>query len=419
MVRKSDKGRLNIGILHPDLGIGGAERLIVDVALALKASDHKVKLYTSRHDPNRCFTETANGEIDVIVAGNWFPRHIFNRLMVVCAMVRNILAALYMIFFSKEVFDVVVLDQISVSVPLFKLFTRSKVLFYCHHPDKLLTTRESLLKKVYRLPIDWFEEYTTSFSDQTLVNSIYTGNVFKQSFPRIKKTPSVLYPCLDTVSFDNTTKSLSNVDHQQSPSIKNLTTILKDKKYILSINRYERKKNLMLALESFSVLETKISVEQFSNLHLVFAGGYDPGLRENVEHLQELKKRAEELNLQDKVTFLCSIKDDEKNWLLNHCLCLVYTPAFEHFGITPLEGMYAAKPVIAVNNGGPLETVKDGETGYLCEQNSIDFSEAYKKIVLDGKLCKSLGERAKQWVVSEFSFKSFTKKLNHIILNKL
>lgn len=38
-------------------------------------------------------------------------------------------------------------------------------------------------------------------------------------------------------------------------------------------------------------------------------------------------------------------------------LSVVYTPANEHFGIVPVEAMYARKPVIACNNGGPTESI--------------------------------------------------------------
>ncbi|KAM1041810.1 hypothetical protein ACFX2C_030940 [Malus domestica] len=41
----------------------------------------------------------------------------------------------------------------------------------------------------------------------------------------------------------------------------------------------------------------------------------------------------------------------------------------EHFGIVPLEAMAAHKPVILCNSGGPVETVKNGETGFLCDCN--------------------------------------------------
>ncbi|KAL4262177.1 Alpha-1,3/1,6-mannosyltransferase ALG2, partial [Pleurotus pulmonarius] len=46
---------LRIAFLHPDLGIGGAERLVVDAALGLQNLGHRVDVYTSHHDPTHCF----------------------------------------------------------------------------------------------------------------------------------------------------------------------------------------------------------------------------------------------------------------------------------------------------------------------------------------------------------------------------
>ena len=40
-----------IAILHPDLGIGGAETLIINVALALKAKGFDVVVFTTFFDP--------------------------------------------------------------------------------------------------------------------------------------------------------------------------------------------------------------------------------------------------------------------------------------------------------------------------------------------------------------------------------
>ena len=36
-----------------------------------------------------------------------------------------------------------------------------QVIFYCHFPDLLLAKHTSLLRRVYRKPIDWIEEKTT------------------------------------------------------------------------------------------------------------------------------------------------------------------------------------------------------------------------------------------------------------------
>lgn len=46
---------------HPDLGIGGAERLVVDAAVGLQNRGHKVIIYTSHCDPRHCFDEARDG----------------------------------------------------------------------------------------------------------------------------------------------------------------------------------------------------------------------------------------------------------------------------------------------------------------------------------------------------------------------
>lgn len=53
--------KLKIGTIHPDLGIGGAERLIVDAAVELASPGHNVHVLTAHHDKNRCLEETVAG----------------------------------------------------------------------------------------------------------------------------------------------------------------------------------------------------------------------------------------------------------------------------------------------------------------------------------------------------------------------
>ena len=47
---------MRVTILHLDLGIGGAEQLIVNTVL--KELGHDVTLLTTHHDKNHCFEET-------------------------------------------------------------------------------------------------------------------------------------------------------------------------------------------------------------------------------------------------------------------------------------------------------------------------------------------------------------------------
>jgi alpha-1,3/alpha-1,6-mannosyltransferase len=59
--KDKDTKRRTIVFLHPDLGIGGAERLVVDAAVGLQNRGHKVVVFTSHCDPSHCFDEARDG----------------------------------------------------------------------------------------------------------------------------------------------------------------------------------------------------------------------------------------------------------------------------------------------------------------------------------------------------------------------
>lgn len=99
-----------------------------------------------------------------------------------------------------------------------------------------------------------------------------------------------------------------------------------------------------------------------------------------------------------------------KNW----CDC---NSQDEHFGIVPLEAMAAHKPVIACNSGGPVESVKDGETGFLCDPNPQSFSLAMAKFLNDPSLAEKMGSKARAHVTTSFSTKTFGERLNQYIMD--
>lgn len=57
---------VRVVFLHPDLGIGGAERLVVDAAVALKAQGCCVQIWTAHYDPTHCFSETLDPDLPVV-----------------------------------------------------------------------------------------------------------------------------------------------------------------------------------------------------------------------------------------------------------------------------------------------------------------------------------------------------------------
>ena len=124
-----------------------------------------------------------------------------------------------------------------------------------------------------------------------------------------------------------------------------------------------------------------------------------------------MRKFAEEEKLSDHVTFVRSFSDKERVALLRYSTCLLYTPSNEHFGLVPIEAMYMKCPVIACNSGGPLETIINNVTGFLCDPNPLAFSTAMKKMI-EKKAAESYGNAGYNHVLENFSFPKFSEKLD-------
>src|SRR5690606_16007216 len=148
--------------------------------------------------------------------------------------------------FSKELeqHEYVFCDQLPACIPLLRLLSPAKILFYCHFPDRLLAERKSLIKKLYRLPFDAFEKWTMNFAHGIVVNSKFTRSVYLKEFGNDGKIPRVVYPCVDV-----------NVDTSKADEGNGWKELGGGRKIVLSINRFERKKDIELAILAFARLE--------------------------------------------------------------------------------------------------------------------------------------------------------------------
>ncbi|THH18006.1 hypothetical protein EW146_g2937 [Bondarzewia mesenterica] len=385
--------RLRIAFIHPDLGIGGAERLVVDAALGLQKLGHSVDIYTSYHNPSHCFEETRDGTLRVHHISPPFPRSVNGKFHILLAHARQLHLTQHLVRPDAPSYDVYFVDQLSTCVPFIRLFAQRRVVFYCHFPDKLLANGEfvegkvrmrgGLLKGMYRLPMDWLEEVTTL------------------SFRRDRPT-------------------------------------------FLSLNRFEKKKNVALAVHSYALLKKQSSAsgpsEKLQASRLVLAGGYDPRLENNIMTLVALIDLAKANSLTFNVVvpstssitippfnctkynpdilFLLNFTTSQRTALLNakSTIALLYTPTNEHFGIGPVEGMSCGLPVLACNTGGPTESVlekpREERTGWLRPPDAEVWASALAEIVgMSERERAALGERARLRARELFGMDAMAKAL--------
>ena len=81
-------------------------------------------------------------------------------------------------------------------------------------------------------------------------------------------------------------------------------------------------------------------------------------------------------------------------------------PGVEDFGIVPVEAQAAGCPVIAMNAGGTAETVLNGETGILMnEQTEAALLNAIEEINSSSWDIGKMKNHTKQFSVSVFDHK--------------
>lgn len=373
----------------------------------------------------------STGTLDVRVRGNsLFPSTLLNRFHILLAILRQIHLVISIAIWSNELDklkpDVFIVDQLSACVPLLRWLypDRQRTLFYCHFPDQLLADRRTsgvlgLLKKLYRLPFDWFEGWSMGGSDRIVVNSNFTRSVASHVWPTLGSSFGVIYPCVNVETQQQV---------EQGPLWNNQFKIL------LSINRFERKKDVGLAIRAYNGL----SPTDRKGTRLIIAGGYDQRVSENVQYHKELVDLAEGLGLvtataktvptalavpsEIQVLFLLSVPGPFKTTLLQNARLLLYTPTNEHFGIVPVEAMQHGLPVLASNTGGPLETLVEDETGWLRDVGKVDEWAAVIRKVLHGlthQQLENIRKNGKQRVNKQFTRQKMADKFNSEILTLL
>ena len=196
--------------------------------------------------------------------GNYlFPPSILSRLTILCAILRQLHLLLH-IYLTSELQSLnpssFVVDQLSAGLPLLQYLAPGvPILFYCHYPDLLLARgRESPVKRAYRAPFDLLEGWSMGFAQGVAVNSEFTKGVVRRTWPRLEKHVElrVVYPCVA-------------VDAPEDDNVKEIAE-WKGEKVVLSINRFERKKDIALAIRAFAAIPD----DRRKGVRLVIAGAF-------------------------------------------------------------------------------------------------------------------------------------------------
>ena len=147
--------------------------------------------------------------------------------------------------------------------------------------------------------------------------------------------------------------------------------------YVLSVGRIESIKRVDLAIRAMEYVDRPI--------RLLVAG--------EGTQLESVRRITEQRGLDDRVSFLGAVSDDELVELYAGALGVVYVPYEEDYGYVTLESFLAHKAVITTHDsGGPLEFVAHDVNGLICDPQPSALGSAVNRLAANRTFAASLGD---------------------------
>jgi glycosyltransferase involved in cell wall biosynthesis len=174
-------------------------------------------------------------------------------------------------------------------------------------------------------------------------------------------------------------------------------------RFFLVAGRIMWEKRIELAIEGL-----RVARERGCDASMVVAGGVDSKSR---QYLQTLREYAVGLP----VEFVIDPSDDDLMSLYARCLAVAFPPLSEDWGIVPLEAMASGAPVMAVNAGGPRESIIHNVTGWLLDPTPAAFGEQMCRVAASPGSGTRISRRALRRHAELFSADSFVARLDDVM----
>lgn len=374
---------MRVALYHPWVYLkSGIERMFVET---VARSRHEWTIYTHHHEPESTYPELRGANV-VELGPQVSVRREFAPL---------IHAALTMARTPTLDGDVLVVSSEGLG-DLVMLRNRLPAIAYCHTPLKIVHDRATNaalmhLNPTKRLLTNLIGPAFTSVDrrmwrrfDRVLVNSEETRQRAAAARLRHPSSMEVLRPGVDLIKF---------VAPQGGR---------RERRFLVA-GRIMWQKHIELAVDAMRILAA-------TNMDatMVVAGAVDV---KSEPYLAWLLERAQGLPIE----FEPDPGDDRLAELYRTSVALVFTPRNEDWGMVPLEAMASRLPVLAVDAGGPRESVLHGRTGWLLPDDPAAFAERMAWVVAaSDEEVEPMRELARQRA-AEFGWEPFVARLDDVI----
>jgi phosphatidylinositol alpha-1,6-mannosyltransferase len=247
----------------------------------------------------------------------------------------------------------------------------------------------------YRLK-GWLRRKVITSASTVVCNSRYTERLVHAISPKAKTV--VITPGVDTQRY-------APVDDLRA--IRQQFSLPTECRVVLSVSRIDAYKGHEVVLKALA----QISPDSRGNLHYVVAG--------RGSHLATLKALATSLGLDDSVTWLGFVSDDDLPALYNcadlFVLCTREDPqarGVEGFGMVFLEAQASGVPVIGTRAGGIPDAIVEGRGGWLIGQDDVSTLRYHLEMLIrDIAPFRAQGMLGRQRALTQCTWDLYVSKL--------
>ncbi|NQT49230.1 glycosyltransferase family 4 protein [Candidatus Kuenenbacteria bacterium] len=246
----------------------------------------------------------------------------------------------------------------------------------------------------------WLMRKVFSQAEKIITNSNYTKEQLLKLDCCVKDDVVVVYPC------PNKTLGKGSEEFKQRVFQNNN---LQNKKIILTVGRLVERKGHDKVIEAMPEILEKIP----NAVYIIVGQG---------KQLSDLKTKAEEIQVKDKVLFFTDMMDNELPTFYELADVFIMPSRqlangdVEGFGIVYLEANIYAKPAIAGKSGGAVEAVEHNLNGLLVDPLNInEISQAIVSVLENQTKAKELGERGRERVIEKFNWEKQAAELVKIL----
>lgn len=406
----------HVVFLHSRLRKRLDDRYMLDLARVIRNNGHKVTVYTSEFDPINCLDEVnvSNlfffgvlfssrkltfqpliGDINVRYSGWWLPKRF--------TCLKAILMALRMIFFPPSPKpNIVFLDIDSSVLFLFAKLSKYKTIYLNHFTGLRHVDNYSAYMKITS---DLVTAKTLKYANEIFVQSKCIGDVFKRSFPKIKKELKYFPPLVDV-----------GLWLQEKIDVKRIVPDLpRNSLMFVVFGDYCRRSNIKLVLDAFENLLQMLDTDLRDRVHLVVAAFCSERSVDQRIYYNELTETTKEKYFASQVTFLRQLPTLHKRTLIEESIAVLHPIKHDPFPDTVLAAMRIGRPIIATNTGFPQEILTHRISGILVEADHEKFASAMHKILTNPTTRMFVSDMARDIFRTQFSFETTSRRLDDIM----